>query len=85
MTLQQTVSILADRRLHLDLPLPRDTPIGEADVKLIITLHRATVPRSDKPVAPHRRPFEGLFGCTKGSGVWDGDAVEIIRKLRNEW
>jgi hypothetical protein len=42
MTVQQTVTIPADRRLYLDLP--RDTPTGEADVKLVITLKR--VPRS---------------------------------------
>jgi hypothetical protein len=44
MMLQQTVTIPADRRLYLDWTLPRDTPTGEADVKLIITLKR--VPRS---------------------------------------
>ncbi|MDR3312763.1 MAG: hypothetical protein LBS64_06495, partial [Spirochaetaceae bacterium] len=49
MTLQQTVTIPADRRLYLDLP--RDTPLGEADVKLIITLHRV-----DRPVEAPLRP-----------------------------
>jgi hypothetical protein len=40
------------------------------------------VPQSG--LQPQRRPFEGLFGCAKDSGVWDGDGVEIIRKLRDE-
>jgi hypothetical protein len=75
MTIQRTVTIPADRRLFLELP--RDVPTGEADVKLVIT--------PQDSVRPRGRPFEGLFGCAKGSGVWDGDAVEIIRKLRDEW
>jgi hypothetical protein len=69
MTLHQTVTIPADRRLHLELP--RDIPTGEAEVKLVITRKRR--PQSAGQTAPHRRPFEGLFGCTKDSGVWDGD------------
>jgi hypothetical protein len=75
MTLQQTVTIPADRQLHLDLP--PDIPTGTAKIKLVITPQDSAHPR--------RRPFEGLFGCAKDSGVWDGDGVEIIRKLRDEW
>jgi hypothetical protein len=79
MTLQQTVTIPADRRLHLDFDLPETASIGTATV----ILDFPTVPQSGPQ--PHRRPFEGLFGCTKDSGVWEGDGVEIIRKLRDEW
>jgi hypothetical protein len=77
MTLQQTVTIPADRRLRFDFEVPETLTVGEAEVKLVITPKRTP--------QPHRRPFEGLFGCAKGSGVWDGDGVEIIRKLRDEW
>jgi hypothetical protein len=43
MTLQQTIEIPADRRVHFDLP--RDIPAGAAKSKLIITPFR--VPRTD--------------------------------------
>jgi hypothetical protein len=43
MTLQQTIKIPADRRVHFDLP--RDIPAGVAKFKLIITPFRA--PRTD--------------------------------------
>jgi hypothetical protein len=46
MTLQQTVTIPADRRLYVDWTLPRDTPTGEAEMKLVLTLKRAPKPRS---------------------------------------
>ncbi|HMK90279.1 MAG TPA: DUF2281 domain-containing protein [Methylocystis sp.] len=29
--------------------------------------------------------FDEFFGALKGSGVFDGDPVEIQRKLRDEW
>jgi hypothetical protein len=35
MTLQQTVTIPADRRLYLDLP--RDIPAGKAEMKIVVT------------------------------------------------
>jgi hypothetical protein len=64
MTIQQTITIPADRRVYFDLPL--DVPAGAAKFELIITPF--LVPQS----ARHKRPFEGLFGCAKDSGVWDG-------------
>jgi hypothetical protein len=82
MTLQQTVTIPADRRLHLDLP--RDTPTGEAEVKLVITPKRA--PRNAAEDAryfresltelclnrstfenPSTEPLEPLLGMAEGS------------------
>jgi hypothetical protein len=72
MTLQQTVTIPADRRLHLDLP--RDTPTGEADVKLIITLHRVDrliesplLPKKFDPVKA-RAAHERMCGMCKTDG-----------------
>jgi hypothetical protein len=52
MTLQQTIKIPADRRVHLDLP--RDIPAGVAKFKLIITPFR--VPRTD--AAPQTAEIE---------------------------
>jgi hypothetical protein len=34
MTIQQTVTIPSDRRLHLDLELPADFPVGTAQIEL---------------------------------------------------
>jgi hypothetical protein len=38
-----------------------------------------------KRVAEGRHPFEGLRGALQNSGVFSGDPVEIIRKIRDEW
>jgi len=35
MTLQQTVRITQERRVHLDLPVPEGIPVGEAEIKVI--------------------------------------------------
>jgi hypothetical protein len=35
MTLQQTVSVTKDRRVHLDLLVPESIPIGEAEIRVI--------------------------------------------------
>jgi hypothetical protein len=47
MTLQQTITIPADRRVHFEVP--RDVPVGEATFKIIITSFRE--PRSE--TTPH--------------------------------
>jgi hypothetical protein len=89
MTLQQTVTIPADRRLHFDLPLPWDTPIGEADVKLIITLHRgASVPlqgMAPRSVSSERVPLPGkwvnpLLGIAKDASL----TVERFMEMQEE-
>jgi hypothetical protein len=32
-----------------------------------------------------RASFDEFFGVLKGSGVFEGDPVEIQRKMRDEW
>jgi hypothetical protein len=64
MTIQQTITIPADRRVYFDLPC--DIPVGEAKVEFTITPFRA--PRSD--AAPPAEPEEWvnpLYGLCKGS------------------
>jgi hypothetical protein len=93
MTIEQTVEIPADRRLHLDLSLPPDTPRGPAKLKLIF---RAK-PRDRElriPViswferrreAAQRKAIMDFAGCLKDSPAFEGDPVEIFRKERDEW
>ncbi|MDR3276658.1 MAG: hypothetical protein LBT11_05550 [Treponema sp.] len=91
MTIQQTVTIPADRRLHLDLP--RDTPTGEAEMKLVITLHRGasvplqgTAPQIEAlPQSSFQQHFDEFYGCLKDSPAFAGDSAQIIRKMRDEW
>jgi hypothetical protein len=42
MTLQQTISITKERRVHLDLLVPESIPIGEAEVKVIFISSKNT-------------------------------------------
>jgi hypothetical protein len=82
MTIQQTIEIPVDRRVHFDLP--RDIPAGAAKLKLIITPFR--VPRSEaKPQSGFQKHFDEFYGCLKQSPAFEGDSAEIIRKMRDEW
>jgi len=75
-TIHKIVEIPADRRLHLSLDLPDDLPIGQAEVRLSIS-----------PTAPKTAPatFADFTGCLKDDTSFVGDAVEIQRKMRDEW
>lgn len=39
--------------------------------------------KQDQPKPP--RTFDAFYGCLKDSKVFDGDPVEIQRKMRAEW
>jgi hypothetical protein len=82
MTIQQMIEIPADRRLIVDLPM--DVPVGAARLKLSIS-GKAKGP--DKPVKMSRqmRKMMRFYGCLKDSPAFEGDSVEIVRKLRDEW
>jgi hypothetical protein len=108
MTIQQTIEIPSDCRVHIDLLVPREIPLGVAEVA--ITFNGAAMPKTAavdaylehtgneleefekeavaktaKRLTERRRPFEGLRGSLQNSGVFAGDPVEIIRKIRDEW
>jgi len=78
-TIQKNVEIPEDRRLRLDLELPVDLPAGQAEIQLTIT------PLGNTWLESSRQPFEGLFGCLKGSGIFAEGGVAIQRKMRDEW
>jgi hypothetical protein len=91
MTLQQTVTIPADRRLHLDLPM--DTPKGPAELKLTLRAKKADrewrIPIISwferRREAAQRKALMEFYGCLKDSPAFEGDPVEIFRKERDEW
>jgi hypothetical protein len=69
MTIQQTVTIPADRRLHLDLP--RDTPTGEAE--LVITWkHPLTQAEFD---AGLECPLDHTPNAETIAAMQEGDAI----------
>ena len=78
-TIQKSVEIPEDRRLRLDLELPLDLPVGQAEIQLTIT------PLGNTRLESSPRPFEGLFGSLKESGIFADGGVAIQRKMRDEW
>jgi hypothetical protein len=92
MTIQQTIEIPANRRVYLELLVPQEIPAGVAEIAIIFNAVKAedaieqeAAAKTAKRVAEGRHPFEGLRGALQNSGVFDGDPVEIIRKMRDEW
>ena len=77
--IQKQVEITEERRLRLDLELPVDLPVGQAEIQLTIT------PLENTRLESSRQPFEGLFGCLKDSGIFSDGGVDIQRKMRDEW
>jgi hypothetical protein len=93
MTIQQTINIPADRRLHLDFTLPETTPIGSAELKLTLKA-KALDGKLGIPIiswferrreATQRKALIEFYGCLKDSPAFEGDPVEIFRKERDEW
>ena len=75
-TIHRTVEIPADRRLNLNLELPEELPPGQAELHLIIfPSPSGTVPAT----------LAGFAGCLKDDTGFSGDALEIQRKMRDEW
>ena len=75
-TIYKTVEISSDRRLNLSLELPDDLPPGKAELQLIIS-----------PAVTNAAPatFADFAGCLKDDTSFVGDALEIQRKMRDEW
>jgi hypothetical protein len=78
-SIERTVDVSADRRISLDVP--EHVPCGEV---------RIFVRFEPKPVSPRKfeptpDDIDEFYGCFKGKGVWEGDSVALIRKMRDEW
>jgi hypothetical protein len=87
MTIEQTVDIPADGRLHLDLPLPERYASGKVwvEVKLRPSKNRLSGFLSGLFASKFYRNFDKFYGCLKDTGAFEGDSVEIVRKMRAEW
>ena len=75
-TIQKTVEIPADRRLHLSLELPDEMPPGPAE------LHLELLPAKTETTPANWASFAG---CLKDDPSFAGDPLEIQRKMRDEW
>jgi hypothetical protein len=84
MILQQTVTIPADRRLYLDLPLPDDLPSGAAKLTCIIKPLKAGI-FARKRRSRFDKALDAAIAQCKGKDLWGPDSVEYVRKMRDEW
>ena len=74
--IQKTIEIPPDRRLNLSLELPEELQPGPAELHLEF-LQPKIEDASDT--------LAGFAGCLKDSPAFAGDALEIQRKMRDEW
>jgi hypothetical protein len=96
-TIQKTVDIPADRRLTVDVP--KTVPTGKVSVVLSFPQVERTEAETParEPWIPlvswlrkrreerFRRAVMRVAGCLANSPAFEGDAVEVIRKMRDEW
>lgn len=75
-TIRQTVTITADRRLQLELALPSDIPVGEAELLIVLSPAQETT---------SAKSLQDFAGCLAQSATFSGDPVHLQRALRDEW
>lgn len=75
-TIHQTIEILPDRRLRLDLAMPEDVPAGKAEVTITVLPVEKTMPPET---------LRSLSGSLANSKAFGRDGVAIQRKMRDEW
>jgi len=93
MIVEQIVEIPANRRITLEVP--KTVPVGKTilsftpvpvsqttDVSPRTTAEARQIEEA-KAADPSRKPISRHFGMLKG--MWEGDAVEYQRNLRDEW
>jgi hypothetical protein len=76
-TIQKTVDITLDHRILLDLSIPKDIPVGQAEIQVTI------IPNVKNK--QERKPFDGLAGSLKDSAIFGRDALDLQREMRDEW
>jgi hypothetical protein len=76
MIIEQTIEIPASRRLTIDVP--PEVPEG----RVVISFTPAeTLPSMSRQM----KKMMKYYGCLRDSPAFEGDSVEIIRALRDEW
>jgi hypothetical protein len=84
-TIQKTVAVPIDGRLHLDLDLPPANFPSLADIMVRIRPQTAKPSAETAEKADDYDTFDKFYGCLKDTDVFKGDSVEIVRKMRDEW
>jgi hypothetical protein len=75
-TIEKTVEIPENRVVNLELKVPENIPTGEANLHVTINpLQRKKVTWLD---------LKQFQGCLKDLPDFEGDSVEIQRKMRDE-
>ena len=77
-TMQTNVEIAENRRLQIDVELPKHIPIGRARVEIKITPFSQET--AEKPSS-----IMDFYGRFKGLEAFGGEGTEVQRKLRDEW
>ena len=80
MTITQTVEITADRRLHFDLEIPPQIPVGKVRIETKITPFSSK--NDEKPVTDAYEAITQLWGLGKEMG--STITVEQFREMRKE-
>ena len=75
-TLTKKITVPSDRRVLLEFTLPEDVRPGEAEIRMEI--HETGHPGTPRNV-------HLWAGALAGSPIFEGDPVEIQRKMRDEW
>jgi hypothetical protein len=75
-TIEKTVEIPENRVVNLELQVPENIPIGGANIHVVIT--------STQEKRPTWKDLKKFEGCLKDDPAFQGDSVEIQRKMRDE-
>lgn len=88
-TIHTTVDIPQSRLLNLNVQLPEELPTGKAEIVLMISpindAKKSHIITPARKLAKGEERFEGLAGILSNSRAFEGDPVEIVRKMRDEW
>ncbi len=75
-TIQKSITIPEDHRIHIEISLPASLPVGAADMVVTISPQRKKRPKTS---------LKSLAGSLAGSKNLAGDAVALVRQWRDEW
>jgi hypothetical protein len=85
MIIQQTVDIPADRStLELNLTLPEKHPSGTVTVEVSLKPEKNGF-FNNLFASKFYKNFDEFYGCLKGAEAFEGDSVDIVHRMRDEW
>lgn len=77
-TIQQSITIPADRRISLEFVVPEHIPVGDAELLLVLSPAKQNITQIQKQL-------HNLAGCFAESKTFAGDPVELQKACRDEW